>query len=208
MKHDRMAARVRCISLHGANAGLLVSAAFFLFGVLLGHAAAMRCAPTLGEELSRYLEELLALRAERAVSASAALETLGCFFRAPVAVFLLGFASLGVVLIPCVCALQGFSFAFSLFCFSSALGRSGFFVLVALFAARLLVVLPCTLWLGGAAMETSYALAALSLGRGKRTRSVTYGRRCWMRFGKACVCLLLGAMAELWLAARILPLLR
>lgn len=208
MKHKRMAARVRCISLHGASAGLLVSAAFFLLGVLLGHAAAVCCAQPLGEELACYLDALLALRTERAISFSALFETLGCFFRAPAAVFLLGFASLGVVLIPCVCALQGFLFSFSLFCFSAALGRSGFFVLAVLFAARLLVVLPCMLLLGGASMETSYALAALSLGQGKRVRGVTCGRRAWLRFGKVCVCLLFGAMAELWLAARILPLLR
>lgn len=201
-----MAARVRCISLHGIGTGL--PATFFLVGVLFGHAAATRCAQPLGEELARYLEDYLALHTERGLSLTVLLETLGCFFRAPTAVFLLGFASVGVVLIPCVCALQGFLFSFSLFCFSAALGRSGFFILAALFAARLLVVLPCTLLLGGAAMETSYALAALSLGHGKRARSVSYGRRCWIRFGKVCVCLLLGAMAELWLAMRVLPLLR
>lgn len=205
MKHNRMAARVRCVSLRGASVGLVISALFFLLGILLGHAAAQRCAEPLGEELSRYLASYPALRAERAASPAAILGTLGCFFRAPTAIFLLGFASLGVLLIPCVCALQGFLFAFSLFCFSSALGQGGFFALTALFAPRLFVVLPCTLLLAGAAMESSCALASLSLGRGKRVKGIERG---WLRFGKVCVCLLLGAMAELWLAARILPLLR
>lgn len=203
----RTGTRVRCISLRGARMGLAVSAAFFLIGILLGHGAAQRCAASAAAELERYLESFLALRTEAAPSFRAVSETVLCFLRAPAAVFLLGFASLGIVLIPCVCALQGFLFSFSLFCFAAALGRDGFFALAVLFAARLLVVLPCTMLLSGEAMETSYVLAALSLGGGKRARPADSGRRRFLRFGKVCVCLLLAAAAELWLSARILPLL-
>ena len=88
-----------------------------------------------------------------------------------------------------------------------ALGRGSFPLLLALFGLRLLAVLPCTLVLGMAAMEKSRSLLLLSLGGGgKRTRAVTYGGAYWYRFGVCCVCLLLAALAELWLVPQFLLL--
>ena len=115
--------------------------------------------------------------------------------------------SIGVALIPAVCAAQGFLYAYSLLCFASGLGQDGFFLLPVLFALRLMLVLPCTLLLGSAAWETSRGLAALSVGGGKRAKGVTYGKRYWSRFGIACVCLFFGAALELWFIPRILSLL-
>ena len=92
-------------------------------------------------------------------------------------------------------------------CFAAGLGQDGFFLLLALFAVRLLVVLPCTLVLGSAAWETARSLAAFSIGGGKRAKPVVYGPRYWSRFGISCVCLLFGAGSELWLAPHILSLL-
>lgn len=160
----------------------------------------------MGDELRRYLDSYLALRTAGELSSATVWQTLGCFFRASAAVFLLGFASIGVVLIPLVCASQGFLYAYALACFAAGLGREGFFLLPILFAVRLLVVLPCTLLLGSAAWDTSRSLAAAALGKGKRSR-VTYGRAYWSRFGKACVCLCFGVALELWLVPRLLTLL-
>lgn len=207
MKQRRTTAHIRCIALHALPLSTAALGVCFLLGALLGGAASARGAETMGGELRRYWESYLALRALGGISAGAVWQTFVCFFRASAAVFVLGFASLGVVLIPAVCALQGFLYAYALACFACAMGREGFFLLLVLFALRLMVVLPCTLLLGGAAWETARGMAALSLGRGKRARGVTYGRRCWLRFGKVCVCLLLGAAAELWLVPRLLALL-
>ena len=141
------------------------------------------------------------------LSVQALCETLVCYFRAPVIVFLLGFASIGVMLVPAVCAFQGFLLSFSLFSFSLALGRGNFPLLLALFGLRMLAVLPCILVLGAAAMEKSRALLLLSLGGGgKRTCAVTYGSAYWYRLGGCCVCLLLAALAELWLVPQFLLL--
>ena len=148
-----------------------------------------------------------ALGVREPFSAQALAETLMCYFRAPVIVFLLGFASIGVMLVPAVCAFQGFLLSFSLFSFALALGRGSFPLLLALFGLRLLAVLPCTLVLGMAAMEKSRSLLLLSLGGGgKRARAVTYGGAYWYRFGVCCVCLLLAALAELWLVPQFLLL--
>lgn len=186
---------------------MLALAAFFLLGAVLGGMVAARGASAMGGELSRYLEGYLALRIEGAPSSVAVWRTMVCFFRASAAVFLLGFASIGVALIPAVCAAQGFLYAYSLLCFASGLGQDGFFLLPILFALRLMLVLPCTLLLGSAAWETSRGLAALSVGGGKRAKGVTYGKRYWSRFGIACVCLFFGAALELWFIPRILSLL-
>lgn len=185
---------------------MLLPAAFFLLGALGGSAASARGAAAMGDELRRYLDSYLALRTALELSSAAVWQTIGCFFRASAAVFLLGFASIGAVLIPLVCASQGFLYAYALACFASGLGREGFLLLPVLFAVRLLVVLPCTLLLGSAAWETSRALAAASFGKGKRSH-VTYGGAYWSRFGRACVCLLFGAALELWLVPRLLTLL-
>ena len=78
---------------------MLALAAFFLLGAVLGGTVAARGASAMGGELRRYLEGYLALRIEGAPSSAAVLQTMVCFFRASAAVFLLGFASIGVALI-------------------------------------------------------------------------------------------------------------
>lgn len=188
----------------GSPLSMLLSAAFFLLGALLGGILSVNSAETMGDELRRYWESYLVLRTTCGPSAAAVWQTFGCFFRSSVVVFLLGFASLGVILIPCVCAAQGFLYAFVFACFSAGLGQEWFLLLPVLFAVRLLVVLPCTLLLSSAAWESARALAALSLGSGKRVKGMTYGKSYWLRFGKACACLCLGAGLELWLIPRLL----
>lgn len=111
-----------------------------------------------------------------------------CFFRASVAVFLLGFASVGVALIPAVCAAQGFLYAYSLLCFASGLGQDGFFLLPILFALRLMLVLP---W-HAAARQRRVGDLARSCGLIGRRRKAGEGRdlrkRYWSRFGsRVCV---------------------
>lgn len=193
--------------MHRVSLPLAALAAFTVFGVIFGYVLALRASHCTGGELARYFAAFFSLGAQESFSARALCETLVCYFRAPVIVFLLGFASVGVALIPAVCAMQGFLLSFSLFSFSLALGRGDFPLLLALFALRLLVLLPCTLALGAAAIEKARALLLLSLGGGgKRARAVTYGGAYWYRFGVCCVCLLLAALAELWLVPQFLLL--
>ena len=182
----------------------LLLALFFVLGIVCGYVYSGRCALGTGEELRRYFEGYLDAQTRRGVTAEAAAQTLACFLRAPVLAFLLGFASLGVAAIPLLCAAEGFVASFSLFCFAAALGRQSFAVLPALFALRLLFVLPCTLLLGTAALEKSCALALLSWGGGKRARPIVYGTAYWYRFAACCVCLLIGCALELWLTPLLL----
>lgn len=177
----------------------LLLSAFFAFGILAGRLCAAHALADTGDELRRYFDTFFALGAQESADAGDLIETLVCYFRAPVIVFLLGFASIGVVLIPFVCAFHGFLTSFSLFCFALSLGKENFPLLLALFGIRSLVVLPCTLLLGAAAIGKSRELLLLSLGGGGRARTVSYGGAYWYRFGVCCVCLLIGSLAELWL---------
>lgn len=197
------ARKIRGVSREQLPLTMLLLAALLAAGTICGYLFAGNCAAETGGELGRYFEGYFSLSSRNSLSAAAMLRTLLCYFRAPLFAFLLGFASIGVVLIPLLCAFEGFLFSFSLFCFAAGLGEDGFFLLLALFAVRLLIVPPCTLLLGGAAWEASCSLAALSFGRGKRTKAVAYGG-CWPRFGVSCVCLCFGAALELWLVPQVL----
>ena len=177
----------------------LLLALFLALGILGGYAASARCDAETLDELRRYFDGYLTLTADRSLTAETVARTLVCFFRAPVLAFLLGFASIGVVALPALFAAQGFVLSFSLFSFASAMGRQSFALLPALFAIRLLFVLPCTFLLGAAAFDKSRALAALSLGGGKRARPLVYAADYWYRFAVCCVCLLIGCALELWL---------
>lgn len=182
----------------------LLLALFLVSGVLGGYLLSGRFAAGSAEELGRYLDGYLAIASERPLTGGTVARTLACYLRAPVLAFLLGFASIGVAALPLMMAAQGFVLSFSLFSFAAALGRESFVLLPALFALRLLFVLPSTFLLGTAALEKSYALAAFTLGGGKRVRPVVYGAPYWYRFAVCCVCLLLGCVLELWLVPRFL----
>lgn len=193
------ARRLRYVTVDILPLRSLLQALFLVSGVLGGYLLAGRFAVGSAEELERYLDGYLSIAAGRTLTGAAVLRTLVCYLRAPLLAFLLGFASIGVVALPLLMAAQGFVLSFSLFSFALALGRESFVLLPALFALRLLFVLPCTFLLGTAALEKSYALAAFTLGGGKRVRPVTYGAPYWYRFAVCCVCLLLGCVLELWL---------
>lgn len=179
----------------------LVPAIFLVTGIVLGFVFSGRCEAQSAAELREFYDGWLAASGgHHAQTAETVFQTLICFLRTPVTVFLLGFASVGVFLIPLVFAVQGFVLSFSVFSFAGAVGRGSFALLFALFGLRMLFVLPATFFLGTAALEQSVMLTSF-LG-GKRTRPV-YGLACWYRFAVCFALLLLGSGLELWL----LPLL-
>ncbi len=85
---------------------------------------ALRSLQSAGGELKQYFDAFLSGGVNRPFSVRALGETLLCYFRAPGIVFLLGFASIGIVAVPLVCVrARGFLLSYSLFCF--ALARAG-----------------------------------------------------------------------------------
>ena len=159
---------------------------------------------TTGQELSEYLQGYISL--ESSLSPRAVLSALVLYYRYPLLAVLLGFASIGVVLLPVLSAAFGFFLSFSVCCFTAAFGVDGVLLALAVFGLRCLVTMPCYFLLAAASWGTSAGLAAVSFGRGRRTAPVVYGRACWVRFGACCLALLAGVCAELFLSPVLLRL--
>ena len=180
---------------------LVLLALFFLFGILLGQVAARQVLTEAGAELNRYLEGYLLL--DIPCDWRAAVSALVLYLRFPLLAALLGFASVGVLLIPITAAAMGWLLSFSVCCFTAAFGPHGVLLSLAVFGLRCAVTLPCFFLLAVPAMETSGALAALSFGRGRHTAAVTYGIVCH----RLCVCvpvLLAGVCVDVWLSPWLL----
>lgn len=183
---------------------LLLLALFFLAGVILGQVLAGRVPAETGTELNRYLEDYVQLNGQTGRSATAALSAVVIYFRYPLLAFLLGFASIGVVLLPCVTVAYGFFLSFSVCCFTAAFGPDGVLLALAVFGLRCAVTLPCYFLLAVPSWGTSAALAAVSFGKGRRCAQVTYGRACWLRLGLSAAVLLAGVCVDLLLSPALL----
>lgn len=179
-------------------------AALFALGVGIGYCRALRFSAASESELRHYFSSFAQLRAEDMLSSSVVLQTLIAFLRGPFFAFLLGFASVGVVLLPFLCTAQGFLFSFAFFCCVSAMGRELYLPVLLIFLLRFLTVLPCTILLSEASLMNSWALASYSFGKGKRVKPAHYGAPYFIRFAVCCAVSLVGAALELWLVPQLL----
>ena len=184
---------------------LLVLALFFFAGVILGQVFSARVPDATGDELACYLTDFLKVE-EGDLSPRTALSAAALYFRYPLAAFLLGFASIGVLLLPLVSGAFGFFLSFSVCCFTAAFGSDGVVLALAVFGLRCAVTLPCYFLLAVPAWGTSASLASLSFGHGRRAAPVVYGRSCWVRFGGVTVALLAGMCVDLFLSPWLLRL--
>ena len=185
---------------------LVLLALFFLGGVLLGQVVSGRVPDATGDELGRYLTDYLRLDGGTERTTAAALSAALIYFRYPLLAFLLGFTSLGVLLLPCATVAYGFFLSFSVCCFTAAFGSDGVLLALAVFGLRCAVTLPCYLLLAVPAWGTSATLASFSFGRGRRAAPVVYGRSCWVRFGGVMDALLTGMCVDLFLSPWLLQL--
>lgn len=174
---------------------LLVLALFFFAGIVLGQVFSSRVPDATGEELTRYLTDFLQLEGDPAPQA--ALSAAVLYFRYPLAAFFLGFASIGMLLLPFTAGAFGFFLSFSVCCFTAAFGPDGVLLALAVFGLRCAVTLPCFFLLAVPALERSMALACLSFGFGRSP--VAYGREWWSRLAVISGVLLAGVCAELML---------
>lgn len=185
---------------------LVLLALFFLGGVLLGQVVSGRVPDATGDELGRYLTDYLRLDGGTERTTAAALSAALIYFRYPLLAFLLGFTSLGVLLLPCATVAYGFFLSFSVCCFTAAFGSDGVLLALAVFGLRCAVTLPCYLLLAVPAWGTSATLASFSFGWGRRAAPVVYGRSCWVRFGGVMAALLTGMCVDLFLSPWLLQL--
>ena len=185
---------------------LLLLALFFLAGIFLGQVLSGRVPDATGDELRRYLEDYMQLGGGGAPTARTVLSALVIYFRYPLMAFLLGFASIGVVLLPCATAAYGFFLSFSVCCFTASFGADGVLLALAVLGLRCAVTLPCYFLLAASSWGTAAGLAAVSFGSGRRTAPVVYGRACWIRLGACCLALLAGVCVDVLLSPVLLRL--
>ena len=189
---------LRTIRLGSADPSLLrglLLALLFLAGALAGHLYAGTCGEEAQGALDQYLTDYCAVYD----TGSAAASLLSCvvmYFGYGLALFLLGFSSAGVALIPALSGLFGFLTMYTVSCFVRCYGRSGVLLAMGVLLVRLVFTLPCFLALAGAAWPLSIELFTLSFGRGKRSAPVLYGSRYLLLFVLCAVILAAGVCCE------------
>ena len=179
---------------------LLLVTLFFAAGSLAGFLVSRHCGSAAEAELRDFLRQTLENRGG-GFSPALFAATLLSYFRAPLFAYLLGFSSLGVLLLPLLCGVQGFTAAFSLLSLAGILERERFLLLPLLFAVRFAVLIPCTLLLAGRSLRGAWGLAAYSLGMGREAE-----RQKNSRF-LSPLCLFSVLTAAVFAEAWILPLL-
>ena len=136
--------RRRIPAIQPPSARLYILCLFFAAGMLAGFFAQRTLSAEDLTALSEYVSGYAQLTAERRQSAGL-WQLLWAYGRWPAAAFLLGCTAWGVMLIPLVCAAQGFSLSFAVQCFAAALGRQGVALALAALGLRCLFVTPCLL---------------------------------------------------------------
>ena len=180
----------------------LLLALFFLVGALAGHLCARSWDAVAQSALSGYLRDYCAVYDAGGVSASLG----GCvllYFGYTVLVFLLGFASVGVALIPALSGVFGFLTMYTVSAFVCCFGRQGAALAAGALLVRLLFTLPCFFAMAGAAWPLSTELAMLTFGRGRRSAPVLYGSRYFILFVLCVIILTLGVFC-VWLLTPLL----
>lgn len=173
----------------------LLLALFFLVGALAGHLCARSWDAVAQSALSGYLRDYCAVYDAGGVSASLG----GCvllYFGYTVLVFLLGFASVGVALIPALSGVFGFLTMYTVSAFVCCFGRQGAALAAGALLVRLLFTLPCFFAMAGAAWPLSTELAMLTFGRGRRSTPVLYGSRYFILCVLCVIILTLGVFCE------------
>lgn len=176
----------------------------FLAGLFLGQVLSARVSSDTSGELTKYLTGYFSLGSPPELSAKTIYSTLIIYFRYPLLAFLLGFASVGVALLPILTVAYGLFLSFSVCCFTAAFGRAGVLLALSVFGMRCIITLPCYFALAVPALEKSVALASLSIEKNGRPAPPAYGRIWWLRFATVSAVLAIGVLLELLVSPRLL----
>lgn len=183
----------------------LLLAAIFLAGGLLGRWYASGWGGEGSGELAGYLKDYCAVYRSGGVAPSLA-ACVPLYFGYAALVFLLGFASLGVILIPALAGAFGFFTMYTVFCFVQSFGRYGVVLAMGVLGVRLIFTLPCFFLLASQAWSLATDLAVMAFGRGKRSAPVLYGGRYFLLFFLCAVCLTAGVFCERFLTPLLFQL--
>ena len=189
--------------LHGAQASrphflrLLTLCAFFAAGIIAGQLIGPPLLKDGGSELTEYLQSYAGVASELTAEPLSLLRVLAAYFRVPLLLLLLGFCTFGAVMIPVVCAVQGFLLSFAVSCFAAAYGSSGLMLTLAAFGVRAAILLPCVLLIAQWAFDRTVCRL-----QGEKAAPGGGRRRLFLCF----VLLLVGTVLELAVVPRLIAL--
>lgn len=142
----------------GSRVKLLMLCFFFSLGAVIAYLLRGLVSESDDVMLQRYIHAYTQSVAENPDSMPGIFSVVDAYFRYPLAVYLLGFSTAGIMLVPTLLMLQGLSLTFSILCFSSALGRGGLLLALAAFGIRSAFVLPITILLAGRSVNQAAKL--------------------------------------------------
>lgn len=181
---------------------LVVTAAFFALGGLVGCLSALRTADVGAGAMAAYLEQFLTSARAGGLAAPAWGELLWRTLRWPLGAILLGFTALGLPGIPAICSLRGFFLAFSVASFARAYGRSGLVVALLLLGVPGTVTVPAFLLLTTQSFSAALALASRAGGQGRR--ELPYHRDYFFRCGVCAAAVCAGLLMERYLVPALI----
>ncbi|MDD5938546.1 MAG: stage II sporulation protein M [Clostridiales bacterium] len=160
---------------------LVVTAAFFALGGLLGCFLAFQADRGGDQILSGYLAAFLSSAQDGALNLPDLPGLIWRTARWPGALFLLGFTALGLLGIPALSVLRGFFLAFSISSFARVYGRAGLSVAFLLLGIPGLLSVPVFLLMAAQSFSAAWSLACRSGAQGGR--SLPYHRDYFLRCG-------------------------
>lgn len=173
---------------------LVVTAAFFVLGGLMGSFLALWAAGDGIEAMAGYLNAFLEAAQEGALREPALLELVWRALRWPLAAFLLGFTALGVFCVPILTGLRSFYLSFSVAAFAQAYGSNGLVTAFLLLGVPALAYVPAFFLLATQSFSTACALAERAAGQGRR--ELPYHREHFFRCGMCAAAVCLGIFLE------------
>ena len=189
---------VRWFDFRGAgrySPGLIVTTAFFVVGSVAGMRFAALCDPASRAALRDYLIDFCTVM-HTGVPEVPLVRTCCIYLFYTVSAFLLGFSSLGVLLLPMLSAVFGFAATFPVACFIQAFSRFGILPAAALLFPRSVSTMFCFLVIASEALPQATRVALLSVGRGKRCEPVFHGKQYFYRFFICVLLLFVGICCE------------
>ncbi len=180
------------------------SFAFFLCGAVVGLLVTTRIsgdgAESLMQTLTQYVESL---RSSAGAPSSVGQSFLNAFEYHTV-VFLAGFTSLGVVVVPVAMAVRGFFLSFSITSFVLVFGWPGLGLALGAFLVQTLILLPCLFILANQSFTSSVLLLRISTGKMPRPPGRLFRPVYYLRFGVMALVMTMVALYEAFLSPLLL----
>lgn len=177
----------------------------FLAGLFLGWRVCLSSVIQESQQLGQYLTGYSQWMVHADASPVSFLNAVSLYFRYPFFAFLFGFTSLGIILIPLLCATEGFFLSFAVTSFVSAMDKGGILVALCALGIRCVVTVPCILFLAVCAMDASEQLRLRGSFGYHKNRGI-YDSAYFARFGVCAAVLFFGALLETAVVPRLFEL--